>query len=142
MKGLKAMKADFLDAHERHWSDAQKLFEAKRWANADHLYGFSAECGLKKLMQLFGMEMNALGSPASKKDFCHVHEISARYETYRSKRDGLDYDLPQGFFSQWHTNQRYAHQSCFDEDRTRAHQVAAEHVRGLIKKAQIDGLLL
>ena len=31
------MKADFLDAHNRHWKDAELLFNAKRWANADHL---------------------------------------------------------------------------------------------------------
>lgn len=33
------MLQDFLDAHQRHWSDAEPLFEAARWAGADHLYG-------------------------------------------------------------------------------------------------------
>lgn len=49
------MKTDFHDAHERHWDDAERLFEAQRWANADHLYGVAAECGLKWLMVHFGM---------------------------------------------------------------------------------------
>ena len=27
--------ADFADAHRRHWTDAELLFERERWANAD-----------------------------------------------------------------------------------------------------------
>jgi hypothetical protein len=49
------MQADFLDAHERHWQDAELLLTNQRLANADHLYGMSAECGLKRLMLAFGM---------------------------------------------------------------------------------------
>ena len=30
---------DFFDASQRHWDDAQSLYVAQRWANADHLYG-------------------------------------------------------------------------------------------------------
>ncbi|WHF34964.1 hypothetical protein [Aeromonas salmonicida] len=47
------MQADFLDAHARHWDDAESLLQAQRWANADHLYGMAAECGLKQLMRVF-----------------------------------------------------------------------------------------
>jgi len=41
------MSIDFLDPHDRHWEDGERLFGVSRWANADHLYGLSAECGLK-----------------------------------------------------------------------------------------------
>lgn len=61
------MKADFLDAHERHLIDAKQLYNAARIANADHLYGLSAECGLKQLMYCFGMSLDASGCP-SKRD--------------------------------------------------------------------------
>ena len=37
--------ADYPNAHLQHWQDAERLFEARRFANADQLYGFSAECG-------------------------------------------------------------------------------------------------
>ena len=47
------MNEDFLDAHMRHWTDAELLYAAQRWANADHLYGISAECGLKGLTETF-----------------------------------------------------------------------------------------
>jgi mRNA interferase MazF len=41
IRGEKKMQADFLDAHERHISDADLLSLAQRWANADHLYGIA-----------------------------------------------------------------------------------------------------
>ena len=41
-----AQAADYGDAHLRRWEDAELLFNDDRWANADQLYGFSAECGL------------------------------------------------------------------------------------------------
>ena len=47
--------SDFTDAHCRHWDDAELLFKLQRWANADQLYGFSAECGLKAVMTFLGM---------------------------------------------------------------------------------------
>ena len=45
---------------ERHWLDAEQLFHLTppRLANADQLYGLSAECGLKALMHKWGMELN------------------------------------------------------------------------------------
>jgi hypothetical protein len=53
------MNTDFYDAHQRHWDDAELLYEKQRWANADHLYGMAAECGLKQLMLAFGMTFDS-----------------------------------------------------------------------------------
>lgn len=47
---LSKYRSDFFNAHQRHWKDAELLYKEKRWANADHLYGLSAECGLKAVM--------------------------------------------------------------------------------------------
>ena len=55
--------ADYTDAHRRHWSDAQLLFRHARWANADQLYGFSAECGLRAVMRALGMPVETTGMP-------------------------------------------------------------------------------
>ena len=67
------MQADFLDAHDRHWDDAGRLFAAQRWANADHLYGMAAECGLKRLMLAFGMPFDSVGDrPANQPDRVHA----------------------------------------------------------------------
>lgn len=54
------MSCDFADSCQRHWDDAERLFSSGRWANADHLYGFSAESALKRLMLAFGMPFNAV----------------------------------------------------------------------------------
>lgn len=63
------MKANFLDAHKRHWNDAERLFAAACYANADQLYGMAAECGLKQLMVQFGMAVDsATGSPTEAVD--------------------------------------------------------------------------
>ena len=78
------MNADFLDAHRRHMVDAKTLFLASRLANADQLYSFAAECGLKKLMSSFGMLVTPDGSPTDRADRVHADTIWARYESYRS----------------------------------------------------------
>ena len=138
------MKADFLDAHQRHWDDAEHLLQAQRWANADHLYGFAAECGLKQLMQRFGMSVDeTTGSPVDRKDWRHADTIWARFESYRSGHaHGVGYVLPAGnLFGNWDVSDRYAHQSNFDEARAQGHQAGAQTIRNLIAKAQREGLL-
>ena len=138
------MQADFLDAHYRHWQDAEQLFASGRWANADHLYGVAAECGLKHLMLAFGMSVDQkTGRPQDDKDRRHINNISGRFESYRSgKVTGTDYTLPaSGFFDQWDISDRYAHHSNFDSLRAQSRQTGAEFVCQLIKKAQRDGLL-
>ena len=77
------MNTDFLDAHDRHWQDAGLLFESTRMANADHLYGMAAECGLKRLMVAFGMLVGSDSGPAAKSDRIHANLSWSRYEAYR-----------------------------------------------------------
>ena len=67
--------ADFVDAHHRHWTDAELLFERDRWANADQLYGFSAECGLKAVMKTFGMPVDETGTPEEREHRVHVQDL-------------------------------------------------------------------
>ncbi|MFV3076567.1 SAM-dependent methyltransferase [Niveispirillum fermenti] len=139
------MQADFLDAHQRHLDDAERLFQSGRLANADHLYGIASECGLKRLMVAFGMAVDTLtGDPTDvNKDRKHVDVIWARYETYRSgHHKGTGYPLPASNpFGDWAVNQRYAHQGNFDAARVQPHQAAAQIVCELIKKASREGLI-
>ena len=139
------MQSDFLDAHNRHFNDAEQLFNANRWANADHLYGLATECGLKSLMLAFGMPFDAnKDMPQKRADKQHANGIWARYETYRNgHHQGIGYVLPTipNPFQDWHVSQRYANQSNFDQARTEPHRFATEQVRKLISKAQREGLL-
>lgn len=138
------MQADFLDAHERHWTDAETLLRAERWANADHLYGMTAECGLKRLMLAFGMPYDsARDLPTKSKDQVHANKIWARFESYRSgHHQGTAYVLPTPDpFTDWDVAQRYAHQSNFGQARVVAHQCGASQVRALVQKARREGLI-
>lgn len=141
---VRKMQADFLDAHERHWEDAERLFQAQRWANADHLYGMAAECGLKRLMLAFGMKFDAARNcPANASDRRHADGIWARYESYRCGHHlGAGFVFPNtNPFDDWHVSQRYAHRHHFDQVRAQAHRSGAQTVRELVKKAQKEGLL-
>ena len=138
------MRADFLDAHKRHWDDAERLMQAGRLANADHLYGMAAECGLKQLMLAFGMALDPrTGKPTDRNDWVHANNIWPRYESYRSGRiAGADYALPsQNPFNQWDVSDRYANQAGFQQHRVHRHQAGAQAVRNLIGKAQREGML-
>jgi hypothetical protein len=136
------MQADFHDAHDRHWNDAEKLRTDARWANADHLYGLAVECGLKRLMQAFGMPFGVDGSPASKADRKHADRLWVRYDAYRvGHHYGVAYALPiANPFSDWSVEQRYANQRMFDATRVNAHRLGADAIRRLVSKARLDGL--
>ena len=139
------MKADFLDAHESHWDDAERLFTASRFANADHLYGIAAECGLKRLMLAFGMPFDAIKDrPANRDDRNHIAQIWERFESYRSGHaNGPGYLLAApNPFNAWDVSDRYAHQANFDQTYAQPHQAGATVVCTLIKKAQFEGLLV
>ena len=138
------MQTDFLDAHHRHWDDAERLRLAQRWANADHLYGMATECGLKQLMIKFGMLYDtAKDRPDRRQDREHANGIWARFESYRQGHQlGVGFALPaQNPFDDWDASQRYAHQSHFDQTRAQLHQAGAQIICELIKKAQREGLL-
>jgi hypothetical protein len=141
---MHSMQADFLDAHERHWGDAEFLFQSQRWANADHLYGMATECGLKQLMLAFDMPYDsARDRPEKDKDRKHADGIWMRFETYRGGHyRGAGYVLPSfNPFQDWDVSQRYAHRSSFDQARVRSHQAGARQVLELVRKAQREGLL-
>ncbi|MDR3472596.1 MAG: hypothetical protein P4M09_13055 [Devosia sp.] len=137
------MQADFHDAHDRHWHDAEKLHSGARWANADHLYGLAVECGLKRLMHEFGMALGNGGSPAKPEDRKHADKLWVRYDAYRAGyHNGVAYTLPAANpFGDWSVEQRYANQREFDATRVNAHRLGADTIRQLVSKARADGLI-
>lgn len=146
MSGIPSIDvADFYDAHERHWDDAELLFEKDRLANADHLYGMSAECGLKALMQAFDMPVDPeRKDPRLRKDRVHLDgNLWQRYESYRSGHlSGPRYALPpQDYFRCWRINQRYANRGAFTRERVERHRTGAMRVRELVRRARLEGLL-
>ena len=136
-------QADFKDAHRRHWQDAELLFCNGRWANADHLYGFSAECGLKAVMQKLGMKVDSSGTPES--NFRkHANEVWPIFKAFAYGRSGYWYlsRLPKGApFSNWSHHDRYAHQQSIGKDEAEAHRSAAKALVRLVRSAENEGML-
>ena len=125
---------DFADAHRRHWQDAELLFDHKRLGNADQLYGFSAECGLKAVM-------GALKEPLVRK---HVDALWPEFKRRSRGRRGGRFrrQLPQGDpFADWSTDDRYARTSYARNEVVEQHRLAARGVRRMIRKAEVDGIL-
>lgn len=122
------LTADFIDAHERHWEDAELLFECHRWAGADHLYGLSAECGLKAVMKASGMEVDETGTPR-RKYRKHVRELWPLFVDFMEQNNELWDEFPDDEpFDDWSHHDRYAHRGCFRSDNVGRHRHAAEGI--------------
>jgi hypothetical protein len=136
------MPADFLDAMERHWTDAQLLGlqQPPRLANADHLYGLAAECGLKALMAREGMNLDANLNHKQK----YKKHINATWAHFSDFRQGTlaTYALSSANpFNDWLVDQRYAAGANFDAARVTNHEAGAQQVYDLVERAKNEGLL-
>ena len=126
---------DYADAHNRHWRDAEHLFTCPAWANADHLYGLSAECSLKAVIV-------AEGRPIHPTYKLHVDKLWPAFVSFAQGRAGAAYlsMLPSGTpFKNWNVGQRYAHQSQFREADVLPHRYAARAVRTIFQSALQGG---
>ncbi len=137
------MNEDFLDAHERHWEDAQCLYSLKRWANADHLYGLSAECGLKGLTEK--IKGSSLG-PGQRRHIMQANKTLNAWDIFESYRSGSSlgakFHLPASNpFTDWDVCQRYANQSHFNQAVVDQHRLGAQLVMELVIAAELEGLL-
>ena len=133
--------ADFADAHHRHWEDAKSLFALDRWANADHLYGLSAECGLKAVMRALGMQVDDEGKPTEKEHREHIDKLWPAYIDFVKHRNGGRYLLDGKPFDNWSIHDRYANRSHFTRLNVAPHRAAAHRIRDVVELATTEGLL-
>ena len=135
-------RADFTDAQRRHWEDAELLFEHSHWPNADHLYGLSAECGLKAIMLSLGMGVDDSGTPIEPKHKQHVDGLWPVFEDFAQGSGGKAYlaSLPSGDpFSGWSIHDRYANRSFFQRANVASHRCAARQVGHSVQRAALEG---
>ncbi len=126
---------DFADAHGRHWKDAELLYRHSCWPNADQLYGFSAECGLKAIME-------AQGQPITGQRRQHIQGFWLIYQSFANGLQGARYLLPIGApFNDWSHLNRYAHSGHCGQTGIAPHRAAASHVCKVVHQATQDGLL-
>lgn len=125
---------DFRDAHDRHWEDAELLFREGRLANADHLYGLSAECGLKFLL------VRARGRLVQQ-ERVHIDNLWRHFRLLSNRRHLPLPGLPQqNPFADWHVRQRYAPRSNFNLNFVDNHRQGALFVRNLVSAALRGGI--
>jgi len=139
---MTAPRADFHNAHLRHWNDAELLRKHNRWANADQLYGFSAECGLKAVMQRLGMKTDKTGKPTERKYLKHVQHLWPQFKSHGHSRTfcRLSGMLPdENPFADWSQDNRYANGRHFDADSVDSHQRAAAQVCRMVTQAMQEG---
>lgn len=132
--------ADFADAHRRHLEDAELLFENARWANADHLYGLSAECGLKAIMLRLEMDVDDVsGEPREPKHKQHLPKLWRVFENFAREHGGGRYvDLLSGHrrFKNWSINNRYARRRNFQDADVRPHRDAAWGISEVVRSVK------
>jgi len=139
---MTALPVDFHNAHLRHWNDAELLRKHNRWANADQLYGFSAECGLKAVMQCLGMPTDKTGKPTERRNLKHVQDLWPQFRSFARLRSGGRFSdmLPEkNPFADWSQDNRYANGKCFDSDSVDSRQRAAAQVCRMVRQAMQGG---
>ena len=125
---------DFLAAHRRHWDDAGFLFANGRWPNADHLYGVSAECGLKTIIESFGIPITRDSVYRS-----HVNELWPEFRTLVQNRNEMQYVMTDDPFSDWSISDRYTDGGHIDRTTAIRHREAAALVRTKLEGTAADG---
>ena len=136
------MSTDFLDASERHFADAELLESQGRPHNADHLFGFSAECSLKAVMVRLGHPVDLDGSPQKHKN--HVDALWVKFQSFSSGLLDAKYVVhvpPSNPFANWKAEQRYWGRAAFGAPDLAAHRAAARHCRLLLDELILDGVL-
>ncbi len=137
---------DYLDSARRHWEDGQILHDANRLPNADQLFGFAAECGLKAVMRALGMRLDSGGRPREKKHRRHIDGLWDVFRSFCQGRSGARYASALSAnnpFLNWSVDQRYykSSASCFDQVRVNEHRNGAQVVLNVVNVARSDGRL-
>lgn len=125
---------DYADAHVRHWEDAELLFDNGRWPNADQLYGLSAECGLKKVLE-------SMDVPIEDDYWAHVDQLWEEFCSVVEAKGKARYAVEGDPFSDWSIGQRYAHGRRIGREKAQRHREGAEQVVRVMKNAMEDGIL-
>ena len=139
------MSADFRDASARHFEDAKLLLNQPepREANADHLFGLSAECSLKAVMLALGMAVNTDGAPADRGHKVHMPELWAAFQSFAEGRLASRYLEPldkANPFSDWAVDQRYWARAAITTQAPSRHMAAAAQCRRSLEKLLLDGV--
>jgi hypothetical protein len=142
---------DFAAAAGRHYNDASLLQGNSMHANADHLAGFAAECGLKAILVGFlGGTLDAKGKPSalvsgkSVKYNNHLPDLWGQMKIFATGRTASRFAALIGQpnpFVRWNIADRYEDGKAITAARTSDHLTAARDILAILQRARIDGVL-
>ncbi len=142
--------SNFAAAGRRHLQDAQALHQQRRWANADHLSGIAAECGLKAiLLDFLGGTRNPRGLPThpskpSRHHYGHINVMWSELAATSHGRGGAQFasliSAPCPFTG-WDVGERYSDGLHINEQRAGGHLSEARKILALHQQAQTNGAL-
>jgi hypothetical protein len=128
------MPEDYAAAAIRHFRDAGLLEQGHRIANADQLFGFAAECAIKRVLVEFpGFAADGKLSGAYHKhvdvlwNSVPVQSIQKRYPRLAALLRGL----PQPFHD-WSTANRYGPEGVTSIEAMNRHRQAAARILGSV----------
>ena len=129
------MSINYRAASGRHLHDGRLLLGEQRSANADHLFGLSAECSLKAVMEALGMKMKADGSaPVDRGHKVHMPALWAAFQSFARGQLEARYVTPLDHgnpFSNWKIDQRYWDESDIPRDVAEHERAAAQCVESM-----------
>lgn len=134
---------DYYDAAQRHWDDASYLLSRRCLPNADQLFGLSAECALKAVMQPLGMPMNN-GRP-SRREHGHIDVLWDEFITFANGKGQAHYAAFLGAtnpFHNWDVRQRYENGSIVSMQVVMDHKSSAEIAFSCLTQAIVDGVVV
>lgn len=140
------MPTDYSDSANRHWNDGCYLYADNRLANADQLFGLSAECALKAVMLGLGMPVDHTGAPADRKHKIHIDKLWGEFITFANSRNGARYAAKisgiQSPFDNWTIHQRYVHRNDIVQNTANNHKNGANVAMKILSSAILDGVVL
>jgi hypothetical protein len=127
------MADNFAQSAVRHWSDAVTLEGAGRTDNADQLFGFAAECGIKSaLVEYPAIYKDGAIDERYKK---HINELWSRValQSLHKRFPALLAVLRLGNpFHDWSTSQRYGSDKAIATEALERHKNYAKRILGSV----------
>lgn len=124
---------DFSSAAFRHWRDAELLDKENRVENADQLYGFAAECAIKKaLIELPAFSNNGELNQYYKEHINNLWE-KVKLQSLQKRYPALLTILKDtNHFSDWRVEQRYCKDGVASVETMKKHQKMAKRLLGAV----------
>lgn len=124
---------NYASAAVRHWKDAELLESENRVENADHHYGFAAECAIKKALVAFpAFSASGVLSAAYKEHINVLWGKVGRQSLQRAHPNLFAILKASKAFSDWSVNQRYFVDGAVTSAALASHKQTAKRLLGAV----------